>query len=419
MPARGATELTYDRRWIESIDARPLSLSLPIDLDGAVIRGAAVETYFDNLLPDSEEIRRRVQARFRTASRSAFDLLTAIGRDCVGAVQLLGENEEPRDVETIEAEVLDDEEIARHLRATTMSPAPGRGVDDDDDAFRISIAGAQEKSAFLWHHGHFCRPLGATPTTHIFKLPLGIVGTRQMDLSTSLENEWLCAEILRRLEVPVAECELRHFGREKALVVRRFDRRLDRKKRFWLRLPQEDFCQATATPSALKYESDGGPGLPQIAAILRGAEAPQTDLATLLRAQFVFWLLAAPDGHAKNFSIHLLAGGRFRLTPLYDVISAWPFSGSGAHQIHPRKLKLAMALHAKSKHYRIHDITRRHWTETARRCGFGRDMDDIIDDVRSRVPRVIDQVGGGLPRGFPARIFDAIARGMKASVERA
>lgn len=59
---------------------------------------------------------------------------------------------------------------------------------------------------------------------------------------------------------PVAQCEIEHFGAQKVLVVERFDRRLSATGDYWLRLPQEDFCQATATPPALKYEADGGPG---------------------------------------------------------------------------------------------------------------------------------------------------------------
>ena len=45
--------------------------------------------YFDNLLPDSELIRERIQARFNVPSKKSFDLLSFIGGDCVGALQLL------------------------------------------------------------------------------------------------------------------------------------------------------------------------------------------------------------------------------------------------------------------------------------------------------------------------------------------
>src|SRR5205085_2313175 len=103
----------------------------------------------------------------------------------------------------------------------------------DDDDFRISIAGAQEKTALTWHDGRWCKPHGATPTTHIFKLPLGLVGGRQLDMRESLENEWLCSRILAAYGLPVASCEVKTFGATKALVVERFDRVLHSSKRYW------------------------------------------------------------------------------------------------------------------------------------------------------------------------------------------
>jgi serine/threonine-protein kinase HipA len=200
--------------------------------------------------------------------------------------------------------------------------------------------------------------------------------------------------------------------------VERFDRALHPSRRYWLRLPQEDMCQATGTPSTLKYESEGGPGLPEIARILSGSEERAKDIATLLRGQLVFWLLAATDGHAKNFSLHLLAGGRFRMTPLYDVLSAWPVVGSGSNQLHPKRLKLALALRGTRKHYRLNEITRRHWNQTAKQCGYGVDMEALIEETLAQTPGVIERVRAQLPHRFPLRLFDSISAGMRKSAEK-
>src|SRR6185295_4475234 len=143
-----------------------------------------------------------------------------------------------------------------------------------------------------------------------------------IDLSTSVENEWLCAQIARAFGIPVAECRMETFGDQSALVVERFDRRLSVDGKWFMRLPQEDFCQATATSSALKYESDGGPGIGKIMEMLLGSERAAEDRRDFMRTQLVFWLLAGIDGHAKNFSIFLLPGGAYRLTPRYDIMSA-------------------------------------------------------------------------------------------------
>lgn len=197
----------------------------------------------------------------------------------------------------------------RAARSSSVeTTGPGRLRAENDDDFRLSLAGAQEKTAHDPARQRWRRPLGATPTTHIFELPLGLVGNREADMRTPVENEWLCAQVLAAFGVPVAPCEIRHFGAQKALVVERFDRRLASSGDYWLRLPQEDFCQATGTPPHLKYEADGGSGLVDIARILHSAESRDDDLATLLRAQLLFFLLAATDGHAKNFSIFLLPG---------------------------------------------------------------------------------------------------------------
>ncbi len=408
LPARGAMEFVYDEAWLGADEARPLSLSLPLTFEARPQRGATVEAYFDNLLPDSDPIRRRIQARFHTDTRSAFDLLAAIGRDCVGAVQLLPTDEPPADIRRIEAQPLNDAALARELAGITSPAAPV----PDEHEFRISIAGAQEKTAFLRHGNRWCRPVGSTPTTHIFKLPLGLVGNRQADMRTSVENEWLCARVARAFGLPAANCEIEEFGAHKVLVVERFDRQLHSSGRYWLRLMQEDFAQATGTPWHRKYQADGGPGVLDIARILRGSIEAQRDLETLFRAQLVFYLLAATDGHAKNFSIRILPGGRFQLTPLYDVLSGWPVIGRRANEIPPEKVKLAMALPGERPRYLIKSIQRRHFDMLAKKIGLGATSGAIIEEVLARTEAVIDEVQTGLPRGFPQAMLERVLTGI-------
>lgn len=400
---------TYDAGWASSPRGRPLSLSLPFTLDKLSIVGERVGNYFDNLLPDSEPIRRRIGSQFGLSLRDPFDLLSAIGRDCVGAVQLLPPGEQPASVASIRTQPLDEASIEALLRGLRT----GESFGSDEDPFRISLAGAQEKTALTFHRGRFCVPIASTPTTHIFKLPLGVVGRRGLDLRTSLENEWLCSRLLRAFGVPVANSELARFGEVQTLVVTRFDRKLDASKKFWLRLPQEDFCQVTGRPSSSKYEVDGGPGLVEMARVLNGSDARDADKRTLMQAQLLFWMLAAIDGHAKNFSIHLLPQGRFRLTPLYDVISAWPVVGNKSNQLHEKKLEMAMALRGKNKHYRWSEIRRDHFNQTARACGLGPDMNELIDATIAAVPDAVERVGNELPQGFPERVFQRIVTGLK------
>src|SRR5262249_11369917 len=153
---------------------------------------------------DSDSIRRRVASRFHTGSTEAFDLLAAIGRDCVGAVQLLPDEQAPVGFDRVEGAPVSDEDIERHLVSSAGGTATFGASSDPEDDFRISLAGAQEKDAFLFWNGQWMRPHGATPTTHIFKMPMGLVGGRNADFSTSVDNEWLCMRLLRAYGLPVA-----------------------------------------------------------------------------------------------------------------------------------------------------------------------------------------------------------------------
>ena len=280
----GTPLFRYEASWIQSPSARALSLSLPITADREV-RGEAVDYYFDNLLPDSTEIRRRIRTRFQTRSTDAFDLLSAIGRDCVGAVQLLPPDQTPEGWNRVAVEPLTDGDVEAALREVTVATPLGA---EEQNEFRISLAGAQEKTALLRMAGRWFRPSGATPTTHILKLPLGVVGNFQGDFSDSVENEWLCGQLLRELGLPVAESQIARFGEQRALVVTRFDRRWNgvtseeaRRRSFkplrgtWIvRLPQEDFCQALGLPRTRRYESEGGPSIQSALALLSGAAYP-------------------------------------------------------------------------------------------------------------------------------------------------
>lgn len=395
---------------------RPLSLSLPFNLQNMPIKGDKVANYFDNLLPDSDAIRRRVAERFRTGSIEPFDLLKAIGRDCVGAVQILDEDEVPTHFDRIEGVPLSEEDIERHLIETVSPQAFAAGRDPDAD-LRISLAGAQEKTAFLWWGGQWLAPRGATPTNHIFKLPLGLMGGRRADFSTSVDNEWLCLRLLKAYGLPVADAHIATFGGQRVLVVERFDRRIAPNGQWLMRLPQEDFCQVEGCSPLRKYENEGGPGLKALFATLRQSMNAEADMKTLMAAQVLFWLLRAPDGHAKNFSIQLLPRGRFQLTPLYDVMSVYPVLGDGPNQWSPYEIKLAMAVLGKNRHYEMHSIQRRHFNDTAQQVGYASTAEPIIEAILAQTPAAIAEVQADLPQDFSARVADVILSGLKEAAK--
>ncbi len=388
-------------------------------------RGDAVRTYFENLLPDSKDIRERVARRFQAGSTDAFALLAEIGRDCAGALQVLPDAAPPDGVDEVHATPLDDAEVAQVLRNTLAPAAVGSRDATDDEGFRVSIAGAQEKTALLRYDDRWCLPHGATPSTHIFKLPLGLVGNVQFDMRDSVENEWLCSEILHAYGLPVARTKALQFEDMKVLAVERFDRRwwtAPDGKRWLVRLPQEDMCQATGTPPHLKYEADGGPGVRAITKLLATSTDPDGDRRKFFQAQVLFCMLRATDGHAKNFSLFLNAGGSYRLTPLYDVLSAYPVIGTRANQLSPFKARMAMAVRSKNPHWAMRDILRRHWLTMGAEHGVvapdGRGAEAVVDDLVARTPGVVKTVRALLPAGFPMYVADSILDGLQQAADK-
>lgn len=240
-------------------------------------------------------------------------------------------------------------------------------------------------------------------------------------MSESVENEWLCSAILQEYGLPVASCEMQMFEDVKVLIVERFDRRWFREhgKIELFRLPQEDMCQATGTPPHLKCESDGGPGVDRIMELLNGSIYRDQDKRTFFQAQVLFWMLCATDGHAKNFSLSLGSQGSYRLTPLYDVLSAYPILGEGPGKLSPFKAKMAMVVRAKNPHWKMREILRRHWLEVGARHAVitedGRPALFVVDALVEQTSHVIERVRKRLPEAFPMKLANCVLEGLQGA----
>ena len=400
--ASGAISFTYDTGWLDWEHTLPVSLSLP--LSDERYTGAKVAAVFENLLPDSDDIRRYVAERVGATGTDAFSLLAAIGRDCVGALQFLPDELFDDSLlgmaGSIAGESVSDGEIAGILKNLGRAPL---GL-SSEDAFRISMAGAQEKTALLHHDGQWLKPIGTTPTTHILKPQIGRLPDG-IDLTNSVENEFYCLTLLEGFGLKVANTEIIDFEDQRTLVIERFDRQWTRDGRL-LRLPQEDFCHALSVTPTLKYQNQGGPSIVQILDLLRGSDEPDIDRLTVFKAQIVFWLIGATDGHAKNFSIFLGPGNTYRLTPLYDVLTAQP--SLERRQIERKQMKLAMSV-GTSNHYSIEEIQPRHFMQTAEIAGLPKPMiaqafDEVIDTANT----ALSHVEAALSAEFPIAIHDSV-----------
>jgi serine/threonine-protein kinase HipA len=361
--------------------------------------------WLDNLLPEDNSFRALLARQFNLPSHNVASLLSALGQDCAGDIEVRSV-EATRQNDGIGESALSDSEVEKLLLNLTKNAAWNWTLPFP----RVALSGAQRKTALLWQDGQWHLPQGRMPTTHIFKSPVGLIGPRHADMSSSVQNEWLCSQILLALGFRVAASKMVRFGSMEVLVVERFDRDRNRSDSAITRLAQEDFCQALGIPAGRKYENEGGPGISAALNLLSGSSDASQDKLHFLMAQLAFWLLAACDGHAKNFSIFLHDDGSYRATPLYDVLSYWPILGDGPNQIPYRKARLAMALRGTSPHYHLHQIQRRHWQALAARSGVPNAFDLMVRLAES-VPIALDQVEARLPTGFPAKVWRTVRAG--------
>jgi serine/threonine-protein kinase HipA len=170
-------------------------------------------------------------------------------------------------------------------------------------------------------------------------------------------------------------------------------------------------------PSKLKYENDGGPGMAKCLQLLSVGGYPQQDTSTFVLTQLSFWLMAATDGHAKNYSIFLDPGDSYAMTPLYDILSMWPYFGKGQNQFTRKRAGLAMALRSRNAHYALDTIQTRHWHELAMKYGGTTTWDAMLTLV-ANVPVALAAVERRLPKAFPGNVWDAICAGMKREAQR-
>jgi serine/threonine-protein kinase HipA len=320
----GRVVFRYDEGWRNDPHGFPLSLSMPLTMERH--DPAVVEAFLWNLLPDSAMVQDRWAQRFGVPRQDVLVLLAHVGSDCAGAIQFVS----PERLESAGGQEpmtwLTEAEVAMRLRTLRR----------DSSAFRLSrdrswltLAGAQAKTAFFFASGRCGVPSGATPTTHIVKLP-------DRELDGHAENEHFCLVLAARLGLAAARSELRHFEDEVALMVERFDRQR-REDGTIRRVHQEDLCQALGVMPTRKYQREGGPDASTIAGLIGKVSAsPQKDEGRFGAALAFNWLIGNVDAHAKNYALTIGDGGAAALAPLYDLVSALPYESD------PSRIGMAM-----------------------------------------------------------------------------
>ena len=401
--ANGRLRFTYDAEWRSSIDAFPLSLSMPL---GVVEHGhTPITNYLWGLLPDRPSSLEAIASRHKVSVRSAYALVSAVGEDLAGSVQMV-----PPDrleaLKTREGIVqIQEERLARFLDDLVANQGP---LQINDDAGFFSLAGAQAKKAVYWVNGKWYEPRGRTPSTHIIKPPMP-------NLEGQVENEHFCLSLANALDLRTCESSVELIGGKPYIVTARYDRlRIRNGKRVPLtqaggrvvRIHQEDMCQAMGIDPSRKYQTDGGPGMQAIMELLSGSGNPATDRSRFMRACAFNFIILGSDAHGKNFSVLIDSGGRYRLAPLYDINSMLTYDLE-------KTRKLAMIIGGEGRWRRVAPI---HWEKAARQCGYP--VADALAHVRDIVLAAPDAASTLLKKCETAGLRSPALKRLVAQLER-
>ncbi|MDX3003539.1 type II toxin-antitoxin system HipA family toxin [Kribbella solani] len=373
---QGQLSFEYDDAYRTDSTTTPLSISIP----KATRRhpNKPVRAFISGLLPDSEAALQRLGRKYGVSPNNPFALLRHIGRDAAGAVQILPEEIASADAANRQGDIewLTEPALDETLAELARSPEtwdPGR------NAGRWSLAGAQSKIAlFRSEDGRWGVPRDSTPTTHILKPSMPNYQGHHLNEHLSLRAAQLCG-------LAAAETELLASDRYEVLISQRYDR--VREAGRWVRLHQEDMCQALAVPPVKKYQEDGGPGIQQIGALL-ARNSLSRSRAENLRRMFDYVVfnagIGATDAHAKNYSV-LLGPRDIRLAPLYDVASILPYDQG-------RGLKSAMKI---GRTWSMTAVTDDDWIITGGRLGIS--AEESVSRAKllmERIPSAFRQAAG-------------------------
>lgn len=403
----GSLSFTYDYDYRDGEDPTPLSLSMP--LGTARHKNKKVRAYLEGLLPDSRGARARWGRQYGVSPNNPFSLLRHVGRDAAGAVQILGPDEDASDALARDGDIewLTDDDFAHMARDLAE-----HGSDWDPGRFggRWSLAGAQPKLA-LFRDPETLRwgiPKDSTPTTHIIK-PV-IEGYARHHI-----NEALCLRAAKEVGLLTARVDLVEVEDIQAVISHRYDR--DEVDGAWVRVHQEDFCQALSVHPSLKYQMDGGPGVGEISDLLATLSIDDREVSTerFFKGLALNVLIGGTDAHAKNYSL-ILIGNRAQVAPLYDVASA---------ACYPQYERLVAPMRI-GEHDKLLDVTAKDWERIGRRLGMAGDLAvQWVEDLRNDLPGAFERATEGLPEhtraeagGMANRIVEHVTRTWRPDLSR-
>ena len=387
----------YDAGWL--VDAAAFSVSTRLPRRVEAYEGSDLSSWLLNLLPEGEAAA-TISRATGIAVADLLGLLGEIGRDTAGALRFAARRPSAT---RAAARILTDREIE-----AMIDQLPQRPLGFGQKGVRLSLAGVQPKLGLAGRPHALELPIGDRPSTFILKPEV----PRLWGLA---HNEAFCLALARAARIDAVRAEVRHFGKHAALLVERYDRVQEGND--VRRIHQEDLCQALGVPPSRKYERNQA-GLPGPSAVdaLRligqvvNSRPPAAARIAFLEALVFNVLIQNTDAHAKNYSLLIHAGDRIDLAPLYDLVSAYPYT----------TLTRNLAMGIAGKHRGDH-IAGRHWQRLARDAGMS--PRGILELVRSALERIVAQVEAVLDRHMADAatahpVLPQIAQGLRERATR-
>ena len=368
----GKMEFTYDEN-----AQNPISLSLPLQKEP--FKEKVCRAFFGGLLPENPNMRELLAKKYNINVNDDFKLLKEIGRDCAGALSFheMTEPQKSYQMLKIEGSILSDEGLTKYLEELPYRPYLGK---------RLSLAGAQEKTAVCVINGKIALPNDDIPTTHIIKTTLP-------KYVQSIQNEYICMKVAKEIGLEVAEVEIRKVGEIEFLLVERFDRKYSNNLECE-RILQEDFAQSLGVQARDKYKVT----FKDCLKVLNKTATPANSKLRFVRQVIFNYLIGNTDAHAKNFSVYLTNDG-ITLTPAYDLLCS---------SIYDCDQRIAMKL-GKARYYS--DVTEKDWEIFAQDLDMSYKLVQAeLERQKTLLPKNIEKLAKELDCEVGFKILDYIKR---------
>lgn len=308
-------EFRYSDDYLAQDTARPISLSLP--LTDRTYSPRETRIFFEGLLPEGF-LRRTVAENNRTDMSDYLSILEMLGSECLGAIQIKGE-----EFRSVMPEY-------RALDPDMMFRLASEGATTSADLVveaHLSLTGASGKiGAYRDSRGKWYLPVGSAPSTHILK-------QSHIRYDLVVENEQLALQTAALMGISIPKSGIIRpddvHDEHVLFATERYDRTMEGTVREIsglpcpLRLHQEDFGQALGIAAADKYERSGEHHMQRMFDLLkRSSASPIEDQMKLWDIIVYHWLIGNTDGHIKNFALVYDRQLRsVRLAPAYDILS--------------------------------------------------------------------------------------------------